>query len=108
MIADNFSTSRQMDKVELIQRSLRCFVNGLIGLLPVIGFPFVVTAFVYFIRLRLRHSSEWNPAEHYLDWGVRFALLGLVITLLLAALVMAVAIQQSTHTDYLWSAGGND
>ena len=82
-----------MDRIDGIRKSLAAFVCGLFGLVPAIGIPFAVAAIVYFIRARLRKNAEWNPAETHLDWGVRFAILGLVITLLLVALIMAIAIR---------------
>lgn len=97
-----------MDRINAIRTSLTAFVCGLIGLLPVIGVPFGVAAIVIFIRARRRKSTEWNPAEHYIDWGARFGLLGLVLTLIGAALFFANTIQQGTQTGHAYWPGGGD
>jgi hypothetical protein len=92
-----------MDRITIINKSLTAFICGLFGLLPVIGIPFGLAAIVFFVRTRLRKSTEWNPAEHYLNWAARLALIGAVLTLIVIALAMASAIQQGNHSHY----GGN-
>jgi hypothetical protein len=85
-----------LDRVELIHLSLRCFARGLLGLVPVIGFPFAVTAIMDYNRVLWQESAEWNPADRYLVWGVIFAGLGLLITLVLALLVVNAVVQSGT------------
>jgi hypothetical protein len=74
-------------KIELIQHSLRCFVRGLIGLVPVLGLPFACGAILDFSRVKARQGSLWNPARRYLIWGVVAGGAGLFISTLVAAIV---------------------
>jgi len=66
-------------KIEMIERSVRCFVLGLLGLLPVIGVPLAMMAESQYTRVRQIRDGHWNPAHHYLYWGVVCARLGLVL-----------------------------
>jgi hypothetical protein len=75
------------DKVEMIERSLRCFACGLIGLLPVIGIPFALIAIGNFFRVYWGQRSIWNPAERYARVGLVCAVAGLMIETLLAAVI---------------------
>ena len=54
-----------MDRVELIQRSLRAHAGAWVGLVPVLGLPFAVSALVGALRCRSASRTVWNPAEAY-------------------------------------------
>jgi hypothetical protein len=69
-----------MPRIIVIQLSLRAFVCGLIGVLPVIGLVPALYALSCWARIRLRYRDEWNPASNYLRWGSVLAVLGLGIT----------------------------
>jgi hypothetical protein len=69
-----------MPRIIVIQLSLRAFVCGVIGVLPVIGLVPALYALSCWARIRLRYRDEWNPASNYLRWGSILALLGLGIT----------------------------
>lgn len=69
-----------LDKVEVIQRSLRCFTLGLFGILPVIGLPFAIMALSSFLQVKRGLGGQWNPAEQYLVWGMATAVCGLFLT----------------------------
>jgi hypothetical protein len=69
-----------MPCIIVIQLSLRAFVCGVIGVLPVIGLVPALYALSCWARIRLRYRDEWNPASNYLRWGSILALLGLGIT----------------------------
>ena len=80
-----------LDKIEMIERSLRCFACGLLGLLPFIGIPFAVVAIRDFLRLFLC-KEPWNPAGRYLRVGGACATAGILLNLLLvAAIVLQVS-----------------
>lgn len=81
------------DRVQIIERSLRCFFCGLVGILPGIGLPFAVVALGDWLYLLRHKSSEWNPAERYVHYGAQSATAGLLLTLLLAA-VLAIEISR--------------
>jgi hypothetical protein len=78
------------DKAQVIERSLRCFEFGIVGLLPVIGLPFAMVALGAFAQVKRHRTSVWNPAERYLRIGSSCAAAGLGLTLLI---VSAIAIQ---------------
>lgn len=77
-----------MARIIVIRKSLTVFVCGLFGFLPFIGLLPGLYALFCWAHIRRRYPNEWNPAEAYLSWGARLALLGLLGT----ALVTAVAI----------------
>jgi hypothetical protein len=96
-----------MDRIEMIERSLRCFVYGLIGLLPFLGVPFDIMAVANYPninlglgligllplfalpiavlgvaqqwRVKLGAGDTWNPAHRYLFWGGVFSRMSLAL-----------------------------
>jgi len=81
-----------MDKVELIQRSLRCFTLGVLGVLPVVGLPFAVMALTNYFAVQRTSGAQWNPAHTYLTWGLATAVSGLFLTLVTAFVVAAIIV----------------
>ena len=69
-----------MSRITVIQLSLRAFVCGLVGFLPVIGLLPALYALSCWARIRLHYRNEWNPAANYLSWGSASAVAGLGIT----------------------------
>jgi len=69
--------------------SLRSYVYSLVGLVPIIGFPFALLA-IGLSHKRLATSSDWNPADRYLNAGRRLGLLGLLSTVGFLVLVFGV------------------
>lgn len=78
-----------MDKIELIERSMRAFYFGLPGLLPVLGTPFAIIALVINARLKRRAGAQWNPAQRYLFWGMVCARIGTSSTVICILFVIA-------------------
>ena len=66
-------------KIQMLQGSLRCFVFGLLGLLPVIGLPFALAALWVSGRVRVKEKLFWNAARPYRLWGIACAAFGAVI-----------------------------
>ena len=83
-----------MDKIEVIERSLRCFTMGLIGLVPALGIPFAVIALSNYFRIKRIVGVQWNPAQKYLTWGLATALCGLFLTIVLLFVVGIIIAQQ--------------
>jgi len=81
-----------MDKIELIERSLRAFFFGVPGILPFVGTPFAIVAMMNNSRIKRRIGTQWNPAHRYLFWGMVCARIGtslsIIITVLLTAALM--------------------
>jgi hypothetical protein len=85
-----------LTKIEMIERSIRCFDLGLLGLLPVIGIPMAVMSLVQYRRVKLGRGAMWNPAQRYLFWGGQCALVGL-LPILIIVVFAAVAVCISFH-----------
>ena len=75
-------------KIRMLKGSLRCFVFGLLGLLPLIGLPFALAALWIGGRIRLQEKHLWNAARPYRIWGVVCAALGTVFWGFLLTLVI--------------------
>jgi hypothetical protein len=94
-----------MAKVVMIEASWRCFVFGLIGLLPIIGLPFSILALWNGGRARVREKQYWNPAKVYRNWGVICAAIGMVIWVIVGALIIYNATTGGWSSD---GGGGGD
>lgn len=79
-----------MDKVELIETSMRAFYFGVPGIIPFLGTPFGIFAILHNARIKQSARSEWNPAQGYLFWGVVCARIGLTLTLIFTLVVVTV------------------
>ena len=80
-----------MERTTAIRRSLAAFIWGVAAIvLPVIGFIPAVFALGHWWAVRSAYRDEWNPASAYLTAGAVLAFLGLLSTVLAAA-VLAVA-----------------
>jgi hypothetical protein len=86
-------------KIVMLEGSMRCFVFGLIGLIPLIGLPFAVLALWNGGRVRAREKIYWNIAKPYRMWGVIFAGLGTVFTVLAAILITYNTVTGSWNND---------
>ena len=65
-------------KIKMLENSIRCLVCGMLGLLPVIGFPFAVAALVLSAKVRAWQKKNWNVARAYRIWGVVCAATGTI------------------------------
>ena len=77
----------QIYKVELIERSLRCFGCGIVGLVPFLGIPFAVVAIRDFLHVAFC-KDPWNPAHRYLSFGMLCATVGILLNLLIVAAIV--------------------
>ena len=66
-------------KIQMLKSSLECFVFGLLGLLPLIGFPFAVAALVISGKVRVRQRKYWNAARPYWVGGVACGCVGMFL-----------------------------
>jgi hypothetical protein len=73
-----------MDRIAAIRASLRGFVCGLFGLLPVLGLVPAIISLRCWWRVQI-YYQDWNPARRYLNWGALLSALGLLITLMAGA-----------------------
>ena len=81
-----------MDRIEVIQRSLRCFTLGLIGILPLLGVPFALLALDNFRQVKRGLGTQWNPARTYLRWGLATAISGLLLSVVLTSVVAIIIV----------------
>ena len=81
-----------MDKVRVIERSLRCCTAGWLALIPLVGLVPAIVAIRLRYQVRAEVGGEWNPAEAYLKWGWVLGWLGLLLSALLWGGVLVVVI----------------
>ncbi len=74
-------------KIEMLKNSLRCFVFGLVGLLPIIGFPFAIVSLLFSAKVRTGQKHFWNAARPYWIGGLVFSGLGILFSLTLAGII---------------------
>jgi hypothetical protein len=79
-------------KIQMLKSSMKCFVFGLLGLIPVIGLPFALAALWISGRVRIKEKLFWNAARPYRIWGVVCAGVGTVLWLGILAIVIARAL----------------
>jgi len=72
-----------MDKIALIKISVRCFICGILGFLPLIGIPFAAIAIGNFRRVFFGKSTLWNPAARYLRVGMICGMAGILLNVIL-------------------------
>jgi hypothetical protein len=65
-------------KLKMMKASTRCLVYGLLGLLPVLGFPFALAALWNSGRARKLENQFWNPAKTHRMIGTICATAGAI------------------------------
>jgi hypothetical protein len=70
-----------MSQVRAIERSLRCFVYSLFGLIPGLGLGPALIALFHFRKAVSEAAGVWNPARRYLYWGFWLAGFGIFLSL---------------------------
>jgi len=79
-------------KIRMLKSSMRCFVFGLLGLIPLIGLPFALSALWISGRVRVREKQLWNAARPYRIWGLVCAAVGTILWAGVLAIVVAHAL----------------
>lgn len=69
-----------MNRVAAIESALRCFVRGLLALLPGLGLPFAGAAVLFYGKSSARSMDEWNPARRCALLGLTCAVAGVLLT----------------------------
>lgn len=75
-------------RIRILEGSLRCFVMGLLSLIPLFGAGFAINAIRTHFRVWAEDGRAWNPAQAYLRWGFVLAWIGALITLAALGLVL--------------------
>ena len=81
-----------MDQIAVIEKSLRGFVCGIFGFLPVIGCIPALYSVSCWISVCKRYGGQWNPAELYLRVGLLLSIIGLIGSVLIACAVLFAAL----------------
>ena len=66
-------------KIQMMKLSIRCFVDGLLGLIPIIGLPFALVALWFSGRVRQHEKRFWNPAKPYHVGGMICGAVGAIL-----------------------------
>lgn len=66
-------------KIQMLKSSMKCFVFGLLSLLPVVGLPFALATLWISGRVRVKEKQFWNAARPYRIWGVVCAAVGTIL-----------------------------
>jgi len=81
-------------RISLMERSLRCFVFGLLSLIPLIGLGPALLAIGLHFRIWSETADAWNPAKRYLVMGFCLAWFGILLSLGAIALCVGVLVKQ--------------
>jgi hypothetical protein len=87
-------------KITMMRDSFRCFIYGLLGLLPGFGVPFACVALVISGKVRIHEKQYWNAAKPYRVFGVLAASGGTIFWLLIAIWI--------AYNAYFNPGGGGD
>ena len=91
------NSTSPMDLIQAVNRSIRCFVFGLLSFIPVLGLAMGIIAWIHGSAVMRRRRNEWNPALSYLRWGRVLALAGAFSSSVLSASLLA-AIQNGAFS----------
>ena len=83
-----------MNKVRLIERSIRCQALGWSGVVPVLGVIPAVIAIVLYHRAAKEAGGYWNPAGPCARQGWMLSWIGLGLSVVLVAVGGAALIAQ--------------
>jgi hypothetical protein len=93
-------------KIRMLKGSLRCFVYGLLGLIPLWGLPFAIAALVISGKVRVQEKSFWNAARPYRIGGVVCAAAGTVFWgFILMLIIYSAVISGGSGGTYGMSGG---
>jgi hypothetical protein len=86
-------------KIAMLKGSMRCFVFGLVGLLPFIGLPFGFVSLWISGVVRQREKQYWNAAKPYRICGIVAAATGAFVSVIIAALIGYSAVTSSWNNN---------
>jgi hypothetical protein len=83
----------ELDRVRVIERSLECFTQGWLSLIPVLGIFAAIQAMILHHQVRSETGREWNPAGRYLLAGFVLAWTGSLLSILAAGRLMVLLVK---------------
>jgi hypothetical protein len=95
-------------KIQMLKSSMRCFVFGMLGLIPLIGLPFALAALWISGRVRVKEKQSWNAARPYRIWGVVIATAGTVFWGFILMLIIYSAVSNSNGSGNHGYGGSGD
>lgn len=95
-------------KIKMLNSSMRCFVFGLLGLIPLIGLPFALAALWISGCVRVKEKQFWNAARPYRIWGVVCAAGGTIFWGFILMLIIYSAVSNSNGSGNHGYGGGGD
>ena len=88
-----------LEKISVINRSLRCLRLAFFSLIPVVGIVAALFAWRDFRFVRRTVAKEWNPARRQLNFGMMLATLGVIFSLLVFCMI-AFSIVSHVNSGY--------
>lgn len=82
-------------KIKMLNSSMRCFVFGLLGLIPLVGLPFAIAALWISGRVRVKEKQFRNAAQSYRTWGVVCAASGTIFWGFILTIIIYHAVTDS-------------
>lgn len=82
-----------MDKVRVINGSLRCFMLGWVSLIPLLGLPAGFIAVLEYQAVKRLSQREWNAAQNYLRAGLVLAILGILFSAVIGMLLGGIILK---------------
>ena len=95
-------------KIKMLNSSMRCFVFGLLGLIPLIGLPFALAALWVSGCVRVKEKQLWNAARPYRIWGAVCAAAGTIFWGFILMLIIYSAVSNSNGSGNHGYGGGGD
>ena len=95
-----------MDKVRVIENSIRYFKLSLWSLVPFAGIIGLVWGSILYGRIAREVGKDWNPAQAYVFWGRRLSGLGLLLFGVLVAGILVALLYGGTLWFYSPQATG--
>jgi len=83
-----------MDKVRIIERSLRCYRVSWFSLIPLFGIVPALMSFALFRKVGNETGEQWNPARPFAITGLVIALIGLFGSLIVTGGLLIYCLQQ--------------
>ncbi len=84
--------SNPAERIRVIERSLRCFVLGLFGLVPLLGLPAAFIAIHLHARIHNDTGERWNPAGAYSSFGCILSWIGVAVSVVMLGLAVLLAL----------------
>jgi len=83
-----------MNKVRVIEWSLRCYRLSWLALVPLLGFVPALIALGLFRKIGKEAGEQWNPARLYALAGLFIAIIGLFLSMVVGGAIGLYCIHQ--------------